>query len=100
MSMKLLDDLIQRLAGAESLEAVAREAQVSERTLRRIRDRENSPRLETVQKVLAALDKVGRARRAKPAAERREIPEVGAEARHTALGDVVIDRRSKRDGPR
>lgn len=38
--------------------SVASEAGVSEKTLYRIRDDENNPRLDTAEKIIAALDKL------------------------------------------
>jgi DNA-binding phage protein len=45
-------------ASGVNVRAVAKEAGLSEKTLYRIRDGENSPTLDTAEKVIAALDKL------------------------------------------
>lgn len=50
--------LLNRLRGAQNISAIAREAGLSDKTLRRIRDGENTPSLDTIEKIVSALDKL------------------------------------------
>ena len=51
------DDLAKLLSGI-SVADVAREAEISPKTIYRLRHRQNSPNLETVEKIVAAIRRI------------------------------------------
>lgn len=66
--MDMLDALIKRLDGT-NVSALAKEAGIARKTVVRIRNRDNTPNLSTVAKLIAALDRMAPKRKApKPAA--------------------------------
>jgi DNA-binding phage protein len=83
--MDTLTSLINRLQVANLVE-VAREADVSRKTLDRIRSRENSPTLATVSKINSALDKLRIPKKPKGVNPSARAPEERAESATAGAG--------------
>jgi DNA-binding phage protein len=95
-----LEQLVAKLNEPDcNVSELARLSGVATKTLYRVRDGENTPNVETIEKVLRAFQALESAPHAEEHTDRRAITgDIGAEARHTALGDPVIDNR-RREGP-